>query len=143
MLGHETVRLPDPDGAMIEVDKGIAELLSALWAHDIMTLNSCQENEPGIIWIEFQTTDDAAEFLQLAVPSRKGGRRGLYSRAYQYGWGHDWRYDIHLLDLAERTNAATDEIKYDGPPEYHFSISVRFPVADYPLILKNIGQVAP
>jgi len=137
---HATTTLIDPSGDEVAIDAGIAPLISALWAHDVLTLNCCQENEPGIIWIEFMSPEDAEAFLQLAVPSRKGGRHSLYGRAYQYGWGNDWRYDVHLSDLAERMNPATDEVEYGGPPDYHFSLSVRFPAADYPKILAHVRR---
>ena len=52
---------------MIDVDAEMAPLLRALWDKGIMTCNSCQEIEPGIMWIEFYSAEDVEAFVTLLV----------------------------------------------------------------------------
>jgi hypothetical protein len=45
-----------------EVDEGIADLILALWEAGIGTIMSCQENYPGVAWIElFEEVDFISE----------------------------------------------------------------------------------
>src|SRR5262245_12701217 len=50
-----------------EVDEGLAPLILALWRAGIDTVNSCQENRPGVVWVEFASTFDAERFLSLVA----------------------------------------------------------------------------
>lgn len=47
----------------IEVDEGISELLEVLWSLGIETVLSCEEAQPGIVWIQFYTGQDLSRFL--------------------------------------------------------------------------------
>src|SRR5262249_6077338 len=47
------------DGYGADVDEELAPLILALWKKGIVTCNSCQENRPGIAWVEFLTARDA------------------------------------------------------------------------------------
>jgi hypothetical protein len=55
----EAVGAYNLDGESVEVDEELAPLILALSQLGIETLNSCQENKPGIAWVEFATTADA------------------------------------------------------------------------------------
>jgi hypothetical protein len=50
-----------------EVDEELAPVILALWKLGIDTCNSCQENQPGIVWIEFLTSMDAKSFLDIVA----------------------------------------------------------------------------
>jgi len=134
-----------------EVDQGIAALIREIWKAGIGTLNSCQENQPGIVWIEFVTCEDARCFLNI-VAAYEDGLDTLYNRARQ-GWNpideddmmHPfWSYDIHPEDLAlqEEIDDAGDVLAetHPGAPEFEFSVSIRFPECDYPLVLKRLKE---
>jgi hypothetical protein len=54
-------------GRYAEVDAEMAPLILLLWMAGIDTINSCQENFPGIAWVEFRTTRDAKRFLDLVA----------------------------------------------------------------------------
>lgn len=63
MTEHRQVAILDPTSkAMIEVDELMAPLLQAIWSQGIITSNSCQENRPGVMWIEFFSAVDAEAF---------------------------------------------------------------------------------
>ena len=87
------------------MDEEIAPLILALWKADIYTVNSCQENMPGIAWVEFLTADDAAEFLNL-VAEYEEGIDTLYNRITQrLRWEDDramsapfWEYAVYPHD---------------------------------------------
>src|SRR5262245_35438023 len=60
-----------------EVDEGLAPLILEIWKHGIDTIMSCQENQPGIAWIDFASAKDAERFLTLVAeyPAKGRGRR--------------------------------------------------------------------
>jgi hypothetical protein len=64
---HEQVSIMWQD-RQAEVDEELVPLILALWKLDIDTCNSCQENRPGIAWIEFLTSMDAEAFLKIVAP---------------------------------------------------------------------------
>ena len=50
----------------------------------------------------------------------------------------DWMYDVLIDDLS--LVIRNDEIDYDGPPEMSFRVSIRFPVSDYPEVLRRMSE---
>lgn len=85
-----------------DIDEGIAPLIEQIWKADIYTVNSCEENRPDIIWIEFLTPDDASWFLNIVAQYDKD-IDSLYNRA-RNGWlpcdDNDmphpfWEYALH------------------------------------------------
>jgi hypothetical protein len=130
-----------------EVDKGLAPLILALWKLDIDTCNSCQENMPGIAWIEFLTSMDAEEFLNIvavhpeefdAAPSCET----MYDRIVGCGTEDDWQYDAHAFNYGVDEEIVGDEVGETpiGPTDFGFSISIRFPRTDLPLIQERLNQ---
>ena len=67
MNEHPFIYLEDCFGEKVKIDKKISELLKLIWNLDLYTLNSCQENKPGKIWIHFIDTDNAERFLKLIL----------------------------------------------------------------------------
>jgi len=66
-MKHETVLLTPPwDSEPLPIDRGISALIYALWKRGIETDDSCEETEPGLMWISFPDSENANSFLQLA-----------------------------------------------------------------------------
>lgn len=132
-------------GKKIEVDENLAELLQLIWKRDIMTCNSCQENQPGIAWIEFLDSDDFKSFINEVAQYPKKEEvfwETLYGRIVGCGSKDDWQYNMLLENDGVLENFVDNEIiqEYMGYNEFHISVSARFPVSDIQLlvdILKN------
>jgi hypothetical protein len=129
---------------VIEVDAGIAPLLLALWDAEIFTCNSCEENEPGIIWIEFYSTKDSEKLLSLIV-------RALGDQIHKHPEANDWfcyrilgqngdalqpwRYDAHPNVYPARCNRKQIYPKNLESCKVELSVSLRFPKEDYEILL--------
>lgn len=146
MTEHRQTAIPNPvSNQMIEVDEGIAPLLKALWDLGIETCNSCQENKPGIRWIEFLGAEDAEAFLTRVI-SRLDPVNGpdtdkrLYSRII--GQNDGWQYNAHPHDFREYVDEekGTVELNTSEPGGIALSISIRFPVEDYERLLDLVGR---
>jgi hypothetical protein len=138
---HRQTRVLHPSGRQIAVDAGLAPLLAALWSEGIETANSCEEEEPGVIWIEFETASDLSRFLKMVIfrlSLRDEGRGGLRDRMTQMSPARGfWRYT---------TNIYADRPPIDGeglmasdpgsppPAARRTTVSLRFPKTDYPRV---------
>lgn len=125
-----------------DVDEGIADLILACWRADIHTVNSCQENRPGTIWIEFGSADDAARFVDLVAPHEDEKWAAsdfdtLWNRACG-GEPEAWEWSANLSDLSEELDEDKDEIIMEGPTQAHFYISVRLPHRDMPVLVQRL-----
>src|SRR5215469_241505 len=145
-------------GREAEVDEELAPLIQALWKAGIDTLLSCQENRPGVAWICFPTARDAKNFLDAVAvyPDRKdlrtvGGRlyvgdvpfwETLYGRITGCGTDGDWQYDVNVDNWGVDEDLVNGEVVQTciGPADFEFSVSVRFPRTDLPLILDRLQQ---
>ncbi len=129
----------------IEVDEGIAPLLEAIWNLGISTCNSCQENKPGVIWIEFSSVEDAEIFLTyiasgLHTVNSLAAGNWLYYRIMGHTGG--WQYNAHLHDSREFIDeeSGTLELNVSEPRKIAVSISIRFPIKDYGKLLDLVGR---
>lgn len=131
-------------GTPIEVDEGMAELLTLLWGRGVNTSLSCQENRKGIAWIMFPTPEDAAKFLNIVTeyPTKaKNLWETMYGRAIQYGDEGNWEYSLLPVNrgvyeyLSEDDEAVSD---YRGFNDFTFDVSIRFPVSDISKIVKRL-----
>lgn len=148
-MNHETVELKR-SGRTFNIDKGIAPLIELIWKFDLWTLNSCQENRPGIAWIQFAHVQDAETFMALAVDHRGSEKsedyyNSLYSRIMGERYGHPgrWQYTSHPQDVGveeEEIDQNLSNVKAIGPPSFQFIMSICFPVTDIPLITKNLKK---
>lgn len=131
-----------------EVDEGIAELILEIWKHGIDTIMSCEENQQGTVWIDFLTVNDGERFLNLVggrFPSKaKKPWETLYGRIFGFGTQGDWSYNLCINDLNATpvTDENEDIVEYEvsGRAEVYFSLSIRFPQSDIPLILKRLRK---
>jgi hypothetical protein len=146
MIEHKQATILDPtSNETIEVDEGLAPLLEAIWDFGIMTRNSCQENLPGIIWIEFLTAKDLEAFLSRVISgldpvncSKADGQ--LYSRILGENGG--WQYNVHPHDSKEYIDEEKSvvELNTSEPCGIALSISIRFPVGDYERLLDIVSR---
>jgi hypothetical protein len=146
MIEHKQIAVFDPtSNGVIEVDEGIAPLLKAIWDFGITTCNSCQENRPGVVWIEFLTTGDAETFLTRVISgldpfNSPDADNWLYSRIIGENGG--WKYNAHPHDIREYLDDDLGVIELNSSQacEIGLSLSVRFPVADYERLLELVGR---
>lgn len=146
MTEHEQTAILDPaSNTMIEVDEGIALLLKDIWDCGIITCNSCQENRPGIIWIEFLAVEDAEAFLTRVVSgldpiNSPEADNWLYSRITGADGG--WQYTAHPHDVREYIDEerGTIELCASQSCAIALSISIRFPVGDYKKLRDLLGR---
>jgi len=129
---------------LIDVDVGIAPLLSAIWDAGIMTCNSCEENEPGIMWIEFYSMKDVERFLIILI--RTLGDR-IHKHPEANDWfcyrilGHEgdklcaWRYDAHPNIYPAWPNQSGLYSRKTANCTVELSVSLRFPRGDYLVVL--------
>jgi len=129
--GHKQVRVR-VGHREADVDEGISELIEQLWLADIGTGLSCEENQPGIVWIDFDSPRDARRFLTIAVKFDPQVD-SLYWRAT----GPEWRYDIHLWDYAL---FGEEFDQHPGRTEFGFNVSIRFPRTDMPVLLERLKR---
>jgi hypothetical protein len=134
----------------IEVDVGIASLLLVLWDAEILTCNSCEENEPGIIWIEFYSTNDAEKLLLLII---KALGEQIHSHPEANDWfcyrilGQNgdmlnaWRYDAHPNVYPTRCNQKKIYSKNLAACKVELSVSLRFPKEDYTIVLELLHHL--
>lgn len=120
---HNQVKIHNPfRNELMEVDEGMAELLPLLWANDIKTIMSCQENKPGYAWIMFYELEDIRKFLVLVSKSQTL----LFDRMERKSGTKDmWRYEI--IPCGEEV---LFPITGFTGRSYKFLYSVRFPVSD-------------
>jgi hypothetical protein len=146
MAEHKQTAILDPtSGCMIEVDVGIAPLLKAIWNLGITTCNSCQENKPGIVWIEFIQSEGAEAFLTRVISGLDPvdglkADKWLYSRIIGQNGG--WQYNAHPHDIREYVNEESGmvELNTSEPCRIAISVSVRFPIEDYERLLDLAGR---
>lgn len=122
--GHQTA----------EVDEGIAPLIEQVWLADIETTLSCEENKPGIAWIDFESPQDARRFLNIVARFERKSD-SLYHRVLRCdGYPFPaWTYDIHPWDVS--LIGDDDREAHLGRSDFHFSVSIRFPRSDIPVLL--------
>jgi hypothetical protein len=144
-LDHKQTRVFYPAyRKVIEVDAGIASLLLALWDAKIFTCNSCEEIEPGIVWIEFYSTEDAEKLLILIIKAlgdqiHNNPRKNDWFCFRILGQKGDtlkpWRYDAHPNILPARCNQKHIYSKNLESCKVELSVSLRFPKEDYWMVL--------
>jgi hypothetical protein len=150
VFDHEQTKVLFPGNQeLIDVDVGIAPLLVAIWDAGIITWNSCEENEPGIIWIEFSTIKDVERFLKIQIHTL-GNRVHKHPdfndwfcyRILGYEGDHlgPWRYNAHPNVYSITSNQSSMYSRNASDCSVEMSVSVRFPREDYPVIIDLISN---
>jgi len=146
LIEHRQTAIYDPSSNQaIEVDEGIAPLLKAIWDLGITTCNSCQENKPDIVWIEFISTEDVEAFLTRIISgldpvNSPDANDWLYSRIM--GANDGWQYTAHPHDAREYMDEKKGTLGLNASEQCKIalSISIRFPVGDYEILLDLVGR---
>ncbi len=148
MFDHKQAKVFCPEcQELIEVDEGIAPLLSIIWDAGMITCNSCEENEPGIMWIEFFSMMDVEKFLLIQIDAL--GNR-IHKHPDFNDWfcyrilgyeGNDlrpWRFDAHPNIYPVTPNQKSIYSRSSSNRRIELSVSVRFPREDYQIVLDLI-----
>src|SRR5262249_30679529 len=86
---------------------------------------------------------DIVTFLNI-VAQYQDGNDELYRRinpvCTKAGQLPDWEYSVMVSDLALNEEIIDDcvECSYESPTDFHFSVSVRFPPQDLPVVLQRL-----
>lgn len=148
MSNHETKTVTVRD-IEAEIDVEIAELIGSIWTAGIQTTNSCQENQPGLAWIDFPTAFDAADFLNAIAGEFDEVNDSLYNRirreweptdASNIEW---WQFDSSPWDSSViQTFVGDNEIEElsSGPANFVFSVSIRFPRSDIGTVTRRMHR---
>lgn len=150
---HETTALPCRflGGLEVPVDTEIAPLVQALWTAGLVTGNTCQDSPPGSgrVWIQFLTPEMGAHFAD-AVAVYEAGTDTLYNRIFARWTPADgteppdtWSWSVEIRDAAikelfDDEGRVTEE--HPGKPDADFTLSVRFPRSDLPLVVERMKR---
>lgn len=128
----------------IQVDEGIAPLLLTLWDAKIRTCNSCEENVPGMAWIEFYSMKEVEKLLTILIKSL-GDR--IHKHPEVNDWfcyrilGYEgekinpWHYDACPNLSPTRPNQRNIYPKKIFDSRVELSVSVRFPKEDNQFVI--------
>lgn len=132
---HKTVTVEIGD-CREEIDEVLAPLIAAIWQAGIKTIMCCQETDPEIAWIEFDSVGDLEGFLNI-VARYEVGVDNLYNRINHELTGEmsapAWEYQLNPLDLNQCNS-------YQGATEIDFTVGVYFPISDIPVILDRLTK---
>jgi hypothetical protein len=132
MADHATTEMTTPHGDVVAIDTAIAPFIARLWALNLMTLNSCEDNF-GYVWVEL-----FPEHLErLLTILANGDDDFLWERAREpVGLSpHDrerlvtqYRVpaDSWLLDVCAQQD--------DDDPAIYLTVSLRFPKEQLALV---------
>lgn len=137
MLTHKQKKIHiDLFNSDCDVDEELANLLFHMNNnHQIYTTLSCQENFPGIIWIEFFNGRSARRF---ANKTHKLFMNLDWASSARKMKGNSVRWDTCPINLNEEI--VNDEVVEVGKPHYIFNIGVRFPKRFLPDLEKMFSK---
>jgi len=136
---HPTVTVEVGDRCA-DIDILIAPLIEAMWKAGINTMMSCQEAEPGTVWIEFDGLTDLRNFLDRVVWF-EDDEGSLYARANWWRFpdaSNSWRYELELVDFFEGQSEQTE----DGDACFDFWVSLYFPQSDISELVSRLQNIA-
>lgn len=133
------------DSAM--VDEDIADVILALWAAGLWTVQSCQDNFPdGYVWIHFSCSPHAHMFIERVVGEFDSRPGTLWSRVYGDTEDGRWLVNAQLVDMNAWWDVGDDPNDDGGwfedpedKPEPVIEVHVRFPRADLPAVRSAYG----
>ena len=135
---HKTERIYCPFmEKQIEIDKDISDLINLLWSADFITYYCCQENDDGLIWIEFPQY--YAEIFINAICSELDAQDPIFLRILGESDANSWEYSLSLRNLSDMNHATTQLDVFDNPV-VSFRLSVRFPGEDYSIVLNSFRK---
>jgi len=106
----------------IGVDEGLVELLQLIWKSNIVTYLSCQENQPGVVWIDFPV-DAARDFIDVIITQLGTNSDICYAmyQAFHNNPARNWNYNMQIDD---------DDDSID------LNLSIRFPDIALPNVVR-------
>lgn len=120
-----------------EIDEALAPLIGEIWKAGIETMMSCQETEPGISWIEFDSAEETLRFLNL-IARYEPGVDTLYNRIHDQRTGPMsapvWEYQFNLMDVFDGVEGPVT----DGMSDFDATVGVYFPTTDIPVLLQRL-----
>ena len=151
---HETVRVEFGERE-VDIDVEIAPLITEIWKTGMLTVNSCQENKPGIAWIQFVMPAMANDFVNIVAGPYSEELDSLYNRARAAGGGNAgpvevagnmntepvegaWEYDTYPFNLTTAASNGCVEEDPTGLLASNVLVSIRFPHADLPILLERL-----
>jgi len=145
---HQTIRIFHGD-RQADIDKQIAPLIKEMWKSGIETYQSCEDNPPGWVWIQFTSSHELERFLSI-IGDYEAALGAMHDRMH-YGYDRvvgprvgQWRYVVVADDLA------VDEVDTEvggvqeicvGPPDFMILIAVHFPHTDLPQVLGRMKRI--
>ena len=88
---------------------------------------------------------DAEIFLNIVADKWSADPDSLYCRIRgQFGQDDDWDYTTHVDDMSIHLELDEDEDMIteipDGKPTFNFTMSIRFPRSDLPIVTKKMEK---
>jgi hypothetical protein len=134
-MPHETIVVQVGEWKA-DIDVMLAPLIHEIWLAGIETFMCCQETEPGMAWVEFDSVQGLVRFLNI-VGKYEEGSDTLYNRMSFRQAGTtsapDWWYSINVWDCA-----FDDDTGYVGPTDFDVTVGINFPHCDLPVLLKRM-----
>lgn len=150
---HETVTMQTLwSKETVQIDKGIAPLIGALWNRKIRTRLSCEHNVPdGFVWLQFPGVNSARRFMTRLI------EENLHDKLFvQRVLGASRTYDKwrHAYFLKRTPTTPTRKVSYDlgwwrskynlytritrsSPTQHRASrVSIRFPHTDFSRVMQ-------
>jgi hypothetical protein len=135
-----------------EVDKELARVSWLLEEAACATLDGCRRTSRDLAQVHFLTANDATTLLDdVAAYAAEPGphtagvpasgaetpfRETLYERMTGCGSARDWNYTVHPIAWAGEDGEPIEDV--DGP--FPLPVSVRFPLADLPIIRERLAR---
>ena len=145
-LHHRTISMDFPfcGGAKVNIDENIAPLIQELWNLEILTLNSCEDNNnTGQMWIQLASQDDLQFIMDMLFKGRKRTDKLFIA-------SQKWSYTTHISN--ENVDNSDDEDDEDDEDDDknisplfqrlvpECSLSWRFPIDDYDEIYERLKK---
>jgi hypothetical protein len=113
-----------------DFDEEIAPLILNLWKLNITVMDGCQEVDPGWSFLEFVSSLDLENFLDL-VSEPSSDSDSIHSKIENSEHSQNWEPDIQITDFGH------ENPKFSN---YHVHVYLRFPKSDIPGISKKISE---
>ena len=127
-MTHGTVTVRHPDGYPVDLDRGVVELVQAMWDVLIATTQSCEDpHGDGYAWVAFESFEHLRRLVTL-VGARRDDRDGSLWRRMT---AHDIASPDSTPELAGEWRYRVLPLAPSRPDEpWQFAAAVEFPRSD-------------
>lgn len=127
---HEEVPVPHPSGGVIGIDAGITDLVAAMWAAGIETINSCEDHVDGLVYVVLADMADLDRLLRLVslgtlAVNVMNDDVGAPDSSPEEAWR--WRYRLR-------------PVHPNGPGAWRFIVSVEIPPAQVGEVIRCLDE---